>query len=313
MPMMPGPGVSRDSNPVVNEQIDVPGAWEEIDLSDLRGVILVVGAPDAGKSTFVHYLFRRLSEAGHSVAYLDGDPGQSSLGPPATMTAVLQDGPSLPAPGYFPQEGKMWRSFVGAVSPAGHMLPMVVSAARLVKAALQAGAGVVLYDTCGLIDPPAGGLALKMAKIDLLKPAIVFAIQRDRELEALLTPVRLSGRARVVDLRPSPAARRRAHPARQAHRAARFARYFAGARLLRVDWSRLAVFPSPRFALNRLVALEDEQGFTLGLGVVRDIDREARRLTLYTPLGDMKHVTAIHIGDVEVDVATFRDKTIGRG
>jgi polynucleotide 5'-kinase involved in rRNA processing len=41
---------------------------------------MVVGAPDTGKSTFAHYLYEQLSEAGKAAAFLDGDAGQACAG-----------------------------------------------------------------------------------------------------------------------------------------------------------------------------------------------------------------------------------------
>lgn len=286
------------------QQIDVPRTWEQLHLDKLEGVLMVIGAPDLGKSTLAQYLYRRLCAESPQVAYLDGDPGQSTLGPPATMTlAVNSQGDCS-----FPPEGQMWRSFTGAVSPRGHMLPLLVGASRLVRAAHRAGAETIIYDTTGLVDPAQGGTALKLAKIDLLRPAVVFALQRGQELESLLVPLRRSRRVRVVDIPPSPARQSRDTPTRQAHRAAQFARYFAPAQPLTVDWRRLAVVPSPRFVLNRLVALEDAAGFTLGLGIVTRNDPRAGQVTLLTPLASLEGVDMLHLGDVVLDPQTFRDQ-----
>jgi polynucleotide 5'-kinase involved in rRNA processing len=196
------------------------------------------------------------------------------------------------------------------------MLPMLVGASRLAGAAYGAGADTVIYDTSGLVDPAYGGLALKLAKIDLLRPAVLFAIQRSMELESLLVPLRRSARVRVIDLCPAPLARRRDVPARQAHRAGRFAGYFGEDRaghLLAVDWGRLAVFPSPRFVPGRLLALETVDGFTLGLGIVIESDARTRRLQLYTPLASLAGVDALRLGDVTVDPGTFRDRRLMAG
>jgi len=47
--------------------------------------------------------------------------------------------------------------FVGSITPQGHMLPVLVGAARLAKAAVEYGAEVVVYDTSGLVDVSRGG------------------------------------------------------------------------------------------------------------------------------------------------------------
>lgn len=285
-------------------KIDIPAAWKQIDLTRVKGTLLVVGAPDVGKSTFSRHIFERVQANSGRIAYLDGDPGQGSLGPPTTMTLVLGmiDDEETPSP------SRVFRVFVGAVSPTGHMLQVLVGAARLVQAAYEAGAHVVIYDTTGLVDPAQGGARLKQSKIDLLRPSVLFAIQLKKELEYLLRPLRRSSRVHVVEMHPSPAAQWRDPIARKAYRAERFARYFADARSITVDWGRMAVLPAPDFTLNRLVALEDRKGFALGLGIVSQFERKSRQATLLTPLEPLDNIDAIHVGDVEVDPQTFKDR-----
>ena len=288
------------------ETEEVLPAWEQLGLQGLSGILMVVGAADVGKSTFARYLFRRLCRSSVGVAYLDGDPGQSSLGPPTTMTlALTRQGEET-----FPPCGPLWRGFIGSVSPAGHMLPLLTAAARLTKTARQAGAEVIIYDTTGLVDPSRGGIALKLAKIDLLRPKVLVAIQRERELEPLLAPLRRSRRVQVVEFPPSPAARVRERDERQTNRSERFAGYFNNASSLLMNWPRFAVFPAPRFHLHRLVSLEDHDGHALALGIVREIDRISRRVRLQTPLTSLSGVDAIRLGDLVLDPETFRDQRL---
>ncbi|MCX6029221.1 MAG: Clp1/GlmU family protein, partial [Chloroflexi bacterium] len=150
--------------------IDIASSWHHLPAADLAGVILIVGAPDTGKSTLARYLYDRLTAAGRRVALLDGDPGQSTLGPPATMTLAMGEiAPLSPQPwgeldspqpwGELDSSQPWWerdssqpwgeldsprrrgaggaahRWFVGATSPRGHMLPVLVGAGRLVEAA----------------------------------------------------------------------------------------------------------------------------------------------------------------------------------
>jgi polynucleotide 5'-kinase involved in rRNA processing len=291
---------------MANQPLDLPPTWEQIDLS-ATGTLMVIGATDTGKSTFAQYLYRRLCvEPARRVAYLDGDPGQSTLGPPTTMTLAL----GKRGDDAFPPAGQRWRRFIQATSPRGHMLPMLVGAARLVQAAREAGADVLIYDTSGFVGTPDGGAHLKHAKIELLRPSVVFALQRDQELEAAIAPLRHSRHVRLIELRPSPATQRRDVATRQAHRASQFARYFNGARTLTVDWERLAVFPVPRFSFHQLVALEDAEGFMLALGIVELADMKAKRVTLRAPLASLDGAQALRLGDVTLDPKTFRDQPL---
>ncbi len=191
------------------------------------------------------------------------------------------------------------------------MLPLLVGAARLTEMAIQAGYPTIVYDTSGLIDPMQGGQALKYAKIDLLEPTLVIAIQREIELEPLLTGLRRSRRTRVATLKPSQAVQPRETAQRRAYRARRLADYFSNSSRVRLDWRQVAVLPAPRFSINRLVALEDDRGYALGLGIILEINREARQVELLTPLTEIEDVRTIFLGDVSVDVQTFRDQRIG--
>lgn len=293
--------------------LDIPLAWENLHLDALQGVLMVIGAPDVGKSTLARFLFERIEQANQSganrsLAYVDGDPGQSSLGPPTTISLCMATQDVCADSDSHLPDNKLRRFFIGSTSPRGHMLPMVVGAARLVQAA---GVDILVYDTCGLVDPAQGGLALKTAKIELLRPSAIFAIQREQELEPLLVPLRLSGRSQVVTLRPSAAVRRKANTHRRAHRRRKYAEHFKGSRIIRVDWTRLAVFPAPRFSLQRLVAFEDAAGFTLALGIVREIDRQARKVDIQTSLSSLEGVKSLRLGDVRVDPLDFQDQMIG--
>lgn len=286
--------------------IVVPDPWKRLDLRALRGVLMVIGAPDVGKSTFARYLYERLLVEGKKVAFLDGDPGQSTLGPPTSITL------GFPRPGetFFPPHGEMRRRFVGSVTPSGHMLPMLVGVARLVQAAFEFGADVVVYDTSGLIDPNQGGTALKLAKIDMLRPDAVFAIQNESELESLLIPLRRSQRTHLVDVHASPEVHPRDSSDRQANRAAQFSRYFHSAQPVEVDWTRLPIFPAPRFSLSRLVSFDDIDGFMLGLGIVQEIDRQRHTVKLLTPFNPLDRAQWITLGDISLDLTTFRDYRI---
>jgi polynucleotide 5'-kinase involved in rRNA processing len=190
------------------------------------------------------------------------------------------------------------------------MLPLLVSAARLVQTAQDAGAEVLVYDTTGFVDPTQGGLSLKLAKIELLRPSAVFAIQRDHELAPLLAALRRNRHARWVELQPSNAIQARDVPTRQAHRASQFAHYFASARTVTVDWGRLAVLPTPHFAFHQLIALEDAEGFALGLGIVQSADMKAKQVTLHAPLTSPAGVEALRLGDLTLDPKTFRDQPL---
>ena len=285
---------------------EIPSSWEGLDLSALSGTMMIIGPSDVGKSTFSRYIFKRLCKIYPRVGYLDGDPGQSTLGPPGTMTLAM----AINGDDTFPPRGRRWRRFVGSVSPVGNMLAVLTCAARLMEAAQEAGAQAVIYDTTGLVEPARGGTHLKLAKIDLLRPTVLFALQRQQELKDLLLPLKRRRNILVLEFSPSSAAQRRDTSVRKAHRVEQFSQYFAKGSQLPVNWTKFAVLPAPRFNLNRLVALEEGDGFIVGLGIVAQIDRLSRQVILHTPVDTMKGVEVIRLGDLLVDPATYEDSPI---
>jgi polynucleotide 5'-hydroxyl-kinase GRC3/NOL9 len=291
-----------------DKEIDlyIPLAWKQLDLEGINGVLLVIGETDTGKTTFARYMFSTLNSLGRQVALLDGDPGQSWLGPPTTMTLASTMG----AGDDFLKTNQTRRYFVGSTTPQGHMLPIIVGSASLIRSAFDKGIRTIVYDTSGLVDPRSGGLALKMAKIDLLRPQVVFAIQRHEELEPLMTPLRRSQRVKVIDLQTVPNVQRRDADERRRHRIRQYQRYFNTARTLNIHWSKLAVFPLPAFRIHQLLALENRDSFVVGLGIVIDIDRPRQRVELLTPLENLEGVDALHLGDILLDPRSFEDEQI---
>ncbi len=286
--------------------LDVPPAWQEIDIRKLKGIVMVVGYPDTGKSTFARYLYNRLADSSDRVGYIDGDPGQSVLGPPTTITLAM----SRQQGDHYPPGGRRLRSFIGATSPAGHMLQVVTGAARLGGAALSAGMRCTVYDTNGLIHPERGGLNLKLSKMELLRPSHLFAMEGDRMLRPLVEPLRRSKRLRVVSVPSSPAVKRRNPPERKSRREENFRQYFRNAEEVTIPWRRFAVFPEPYFNEQQLLAFEDVKGFTLGLGIVLQINGQDREVMVQTPVTSLDRVDTIRLGNTAVNPETFEDRRL---
>lgn len=268
---------------------------------------MLIGAPDSGKSTLARLIYQELCREHACVAYLDGDPGQSILGPPTTLSLAL----NRRGDRSFPPRGQLWRRFLGATSPRGHMLPMLVHVYHLVQTARQHGAQVVVYDTCGLVNPSEGGLALKLAEIELLQPSMLIALQRGSELEPILQAAQAFA-IRIARITPSSRIQPRLPDQRRKYRLERFREYFQSAQLLTFDVpvsvSLIASSPLQPF---QLISLEDGKGFMLALGILQE-NITANGVTVLTPLPIQKkaHCHILRAGDLALDPSTFQERRI---
>ena len=108
-------------------------------------------------------------------------------------------------------------SFVGATSPQGQLLPLVVGVGRLRARAKAEGADLVVVDTSGLVSGVYGQL-LKYHKIELLEPDVVIGLQRGEELDPILGIVRRFFKTEVVELSVLPDIRHTSVDERAAYR-----------------------------------------------------------------------------------------------
>ena len=154
--------------------IDLPPGWEAAGAAVLAadGVVLVLGGPDCGKSTFCRYVLGRAQAAGKPIAFIDGDLGQSHLGPPATLGLNFYPPHAPDDSGLFPDA----LYFIGQTSPPGKMLELVVGLRRLAESARTRGCRRIIVNTSGFIGgPPA--LRLKLAKVETLEPRLILGLQ----------------------------------------------------------------------------------------------------------------------------------------
>ncbi len=223
------------------------------------GVVVLLGASDSGKTLLGRILTEIWTTTGRTVGLVDGDIGQSSIGPPTTVGLALisPDSPQPPIPS--PQS----LYFVGSTSPPGHFLPLILGTQSLVQTAIAQGAEIVLVDTTGLIlGAPAA--SLKWHKLQALRPQHVLALQREGELEPILRLVEGQSDLEIHRLPVSPKVVRRSHAARRAFREARFREYFASASRHDLEWKDLRF---TRLWLNTGRRLDRDERAVLGVSL----------------------------------------------
>ncbi|HLY21268.1 MAG TPA: polynucleotide 5'-hydroxyl-kinase [bacterium] len=277
------------------------------------GIVMMLGATDVGKTTTATRLAGAAVRAGVPAAVVDGDTGQSDLGPPAAVGWGPVHGAVRRMAG-IPLAG-LW--FVGDTSPQRVYRHLVEGALALTACARRQGAQIVIVDTTGWIE--GAGAAAKLRKIRRLAPRHLVAIQRDREVEPILAHV---PRDTVVHrLRPAPAVRRRSAEERRALREAKFGRYFDGSALFALDaddialqrdtiyrgrWippSRVLAEVPPDALRYLLVGLADRRGTIMAMGTVADVDPAQRRIAVVAPPVPPRAVRFVQWGVLRVTPA----------
>lgn len=206
--------------------LKIPPEWRETvdEIEAQGGPVLVVGGPGSGKTTFCLYLAGRFCRANRKVAWIDADPGQPFIGPPAVISLT----PYVEAADLLKRKNPLIMSFIGNTSPVGRLLEMVSGLQKLYAFAASLKPDLVLINTCGLVD---GGAAreLKFHEIDMISPHYTVALQKGNEVEHLLTPHSHRAGLLIHRLPVSSDAKVSTREARQAAREQRFKEYFRGA------------------------------------------------------------------------------------
>jgi polynucleotide 5'-hydroxyl-kinase GRC3/NOL9 len=270
--------------------------------------VLLIGGLDSGKSTLATTMLRAALEAGRTTAFLDGDTGQKSVGPPATVGLKLVRTTEDLEP------DRLWQpdalGFVGSTSPQGHLLPLVTSLARLLARAREEGADFVVVDTSGLVSGIYGQL-VKYHKVELLQPDLVVGLQRGEELDPLLGVIQRFFATEVVPLGVHPSVVPASVEQRAAQREAAMRRYM-GEHLQRFRIKPTVFMPAlpPLFDLAQLdrllVGLSDGAGSFTGIGYL-EYSSEEGVLRLISPVADAPK--ALRLGSVRLE-ESFRVRRV---
>ncbi|MFP4432426.1 MAG: Clp1/GlmU family protein [Spirochaetota bacterium] len=255
-----------------------------------RRTVFVLGETDTGKTTLVSEIAKSLLTSSE-VVWIDGDPGQSVIGPPATVgSALLSRGSGSPRSpggsrgGTLPEKRaqEVRLRFVGGVSPVRHLLQMTVGIGGLVRAARRDHPDAhIVVDSCGFVTGPVAE-EFQYSLIDLLRPDILVILDRGSAVHRIAASFAGQGGPRIAWVRPPRAVRKRNTEERAAYRKRRLAHYFADMveeSLSLGDRGIHGHVPREQAAggydsgwKNRLVAFLDAEQFVLSLGVVEDAE-----------------------------------------
>jgi len=300
-------------------EISAPKEWFDFlhVLEEEKGVAILLGATDTGKSTLAKFLIFNLCKRGLKVALIDADIGQSFLGPPTTIgLSVFKSDPNweivLSPPEIF---------FVGSTTPEGHFPIHLKGVKMMGDKAPSYGAEVIIVDTTGFVLGEAGK-ELKRRKIDLLCPRFIIALQKSDEIEHVLDLYKENRLYKILRLPLSDQVRARSMEERRINRINKFQDYFkhstiselvinevqiegevldANGDTIPLDWA---------LKINGLlIGLKDSNDETLALGVIRNYFEEKKLLRVFTPLRDTQGVKTIQLSSLKV-IPLYEDERL---
>ncbi len=246
----------------------IPSSWRDAAevLGHSRGLTVILGDVDVGKSTLCTYLVNTCLDHRIRTSIIDGDVGQADIGPPTTTSSS-----TVSTHIFTLQELRPERSyFIGDTSPSSVPDKLVQSIVRL-KNELSAGSEITILNTDGWVREDEA-VRHKLQLLNSLQPDLVLGLSLDHELDHILELQKCP----TLRLKASSFARTRTREERKKAREEGYRRFFQNAKHLnlRLNAIKLRMFNAPRqqridqaSAPNgTLAGLLDEKGMLLSIG-----------------------------------------------
>ncbi len=247
------------------EEVDgntVPASWvkaheELLNLEPKSATAMVLGCIDSGKTSFCTYLVNKALQAKRKVAVLDGDLGQSDIGPPCTVSYTYVIKPitdlfSLQARNAF---------FVGETSPSGATDKAIEGLISL-QAEISAGnPEILIINTDGWIDGECA-INYKVQLAEKLNPDVIFCIQQKDELTPLSNAL---GKFKKVAVESPPAIVQRDTEKRRNLRELGYVKYLRNAKVQSLSLGWLKVEGNSLFGIGKTRMSMRQSGKICGL------------------------------------------------
>jgi polynucleotide 5'-hydroxyl-kinase GRC3/NOL9 len=287
------------------EEVDgdtVPPSWVE-SFEVLMGfkkkpvIAMVVGKVDSGKSSFCTYLINRLVSSKWRVAVLDGDLGQSDVGPPSTVGYAFVYTPltelfNLEAENAF---------FVGVTSPSEAVNETIEGLVLMKTEVLGKAADFIVVNTDGWVEGEEA-VKYKLQLAEKLEPDVVLCIQQEDELKPLLSALEKFVKTVVETPR---AIRHRSVEKRKNLRELSYAKYLRDAKVKTWVLNQVRIEGENALPARQdktrglLLGMYDSKSKFLGIGVLREFNHVKRTLRALTSVAEKP--AGIVVGKVRLD------------
>ncbi len=249
----------------------IPRSWRDAleAVWDLNGgTILVVGGPDSGKNAFSIMAANGLVDRAGEALLVDADVGQCEIGSPGTICASRAE----MAVSSLSELAADLSVFIGRVSPHGVEDRIITGVGRLIDRMARGSSAIV--NTDGWLE--GDGLPYKAKMIEELRPSLVIGIGELGGLEGMIS-------APLIRVEAPEMARAKPREDRRAHRRAKFRRALSPGSIREFGLASIELRGfQGKIPDNTLLGLEDGDGFLLGLGLLKGLDRSRGTLRAYT-------------------------------
>ena len=284
--------IETDTEAVFEVRIGVAGSYRQVngstippswrDAADVlvrtRGLAVILGDVDSGKSTLSTFLANTCLDHRAQTSVIDGDVGQADIGPPTTTSASTVNKHIVNL-----QELRPERSyFVGDTSPSSVPDKLVQSITHI-KDRIPTRSEITILNTDGWVREDEA-VEHKLKLLDRLRPDLVLALSLNHELDHILE---LQKRP-TLRLESSSFARTRTREERKKAREEGYRRFLKNPiRLdLRLNTIKLRMFNAPKqqrldqtsMHKGTLVGLLDEKGELLSIGRIERIGNDIIRI-----------------------------------
>lgn len=220
------------------EGYTIPSSWtkavEEISNREAAPLTaMVIGSADSGKTSFCTFLINKLLNKREKTAILDGDLGQSDIGPPTTVSYAF---PSHPVTDLFNLRAED-AFFIGATSPSRFTHKMIKGLNSLNKKILARNPDLVIINTDGWVEGDEA-VDYKLKLIQEIAPDIVFCLEREDELDPLLNNM---GEFRKLVVDSPSAVRHRSKEKRRSLRELGYVKYLRNSKVISIpiNWLKI--------------------------------------------------------------------------
>jgi polynucleotide 5'-hydroxyl-kinase GRC3/NOL9 len=260
-------------------------------------VAMVMGKADSGKTSFCKYLVNRLVSANHKVAFLDGDLGQSDIGPPCTVAYAFIAKPLMDL--YDLKTRNAY--FVGATSPSAAVNKTIEGMALMKAEILDIAADFVVVNTDGWVEGEEAA-KYKLQLADVLEPDMVVCIQQNNELDPLVAAME---KYRIVEVKSSSAVKQRSMETRKNLRERNYTKYMRDAKVQVFPLNQVNIEGNNGLlrrqgeARDWLLGLYGSHRKFLGIGVLREVDPVRKALKVFTSVSAKP--SRVVFGKVQLD------------